>query len=518
LNKGCSKFKTFLRIAKKTLGFSASHENGHDFGEWVLFRDPLPKSQIFPNFTHPICQLSLKMKTPPIQQKQVAETQQHSSTLEAEGKSLAPPAFQLKASQGIAPPPANGGGGIAKPLQMKPKDPQGGVDGQEKITLGTPGIRTITDATSWLRGGPPTFASLGTKIAQGTRVEVLEEKVTKTGTYIRIKDYDTDAELGWTSKGNAPDLDARYKNAGSTFNYHVDGHDLLVFLPKDGLKNDNPDVFMFFHGRGGDYTSTKTHAKNGGYEDNPAISAKIPDAVAQSGGIAICPQGHGFKVDIDWGAIGAGGFQKMVDTTLKRLSKDLDKTDTPLTAGNISLAGHSAGGNALGQAAMDTGATDVTLQEAGYGFDKSWKKLREWFLTGNSPKTMRVITQGNANGSATRKPVAEAKTVKGKTTKGGMLSTSEIVSYSSQLVDKGLLQAPVTVEQFEGNDTVEAGGIVLERGYRVFGDNKKLLGSMRLYHLADKDADHWAAATQTMEASMTAGKVDRAADVAAKKD
>jgi hypothetical protein len=419
------------------------------------------------------------MKTPPIQQKQSAAPQQEAPGMESEGKSLAPPAFQLKASSDIA---------AAKPIQRK--------------VLGTPGVLTITNDTAYLRDGSPSFISKGTTIAQGTRVVVLEEKKGANGTFIRVKNYDTDEELGWTSKTNVTDLDKKYKNGAATYNYHVGGYDLLVFVPKDGIKKTNPDVFMFFHGNGGDYTTAKTHTPGTDeFTDNPAISGKIPDAVSNSGSIAICPQGHNFHMDGEWGSVGAGKFKAMVDATLTHLSHDLG-SEKPLTAGNISLAGHSAGGAALGQAALDTDANDVTLQEAGYNFDGSWKKLRKWFLLGKGPKTARVITQGNKKGAYTRKPVND----------GGILSASEIVNSSQELADKKLLEGPVTVEEFQGEEKTEAGGIVLERGYRVKLKNGTLQGSLRLYHLADAKADHWAASSQTMETSMTSGAVDRAAD------
>lgn len=82
---------------------------------------------------------------------------------------------------------------------------------------------------------------------------------------------------------------------------------------------------------------------------------------------------------------------------------------------------------------------------------------------------------------------------------------------------ENLLAGPVNVEEFQGDGKVEAGNIVLERGFRVRRSDGVLQGSLRLYHLADAKADHWAASSQTMEASMTAGATDRAADKAAAK-
>jgi hypothetical protein len=420
------------------------------------------------------------MKTPPIQQKQVADSRHASSGSESEGKSLTPPIFQLKTSEDAGAPNPNS-------------------------SQGSPQMLTVTNGNTLLRGGPPSFTSLGTKIAQGTRIEVLEEKVVSGKTYIRVKDHDTGAELGWNAKSNAEDLDKKYKNAGATYNYHVGGYDLLVFVPKDGLKKTNPDVFMFFHGNGGDYKTAKTHTPGTNeFEDNPAISAKMAEAVSNSGNIAICPQGHNFHMDGEWNGVGAGKFKAMVDKTLAQLTADLG-SDKPLTAGNVSLAGHSAGGAALGQAALDTGANDVTLQEAGYRFNTSWIKLRDWFLLGKGPKTARVITQGDSEGVYTRRLLES----------GASFSTAEIVKYSKLLVQQKKLAGPVTVEEFKGDGKVEAGGIVLERGFRVVLSDGTLQGSLRLYSMADKKADHWAGSSKTMEASMTSGAVDRAADKAA---
>ncbi len=449
------------------------------------------------------------MKTPPVQHSQAADSRHEPTGLESEGKSMAPPAFQLKTTESSSTSAA------AKPVHQKAADPQAVQDSKQESKQVPAEVLTITDGNAYLRSGAPTFAPLKSKITQGTRVDVLEESVVGGKTYIRVQDHDTGAELGWTAKANAVNLDKKYKPASATHVYNVGGHDILVFMPKDGLKKTNVDVFMFFHGRGSDYSTTQTHAKSKGFDDNPAISANIADAVSKSGGIAICPQGHGFKVENDWGAIGAGGFQKMIDTTLAHLSTDLGMSEKPLTAGNVSLAGHSAGGNALGQAAQDTGATDVTLQEAGYNFTNSWTKLRDWFMLGQSPKTMRVVTQNNGNRHATRTLLRDAQKVDGKPVPAGKFNPKEIVDYSKQLVKDGKLQGPVKIEEFQGDGKVEAGDIVLERGFRVLRSDGSLMGSLRLYHLADENADHWAAATQTMESSMTNGAKDRATDKAA---
>jgi hypothetical protein len=91
------------------------------------------------------------------------------------------------------------------------------------------------------------------------------------------------------------------------------------------------------------------------------------------------------------------GYAQLVEQSLRQLSTDLG---TPLTAGTISLAGHSAGGSALGEAAEQLGDAvhDVTLQDGGYGseaFLASHEKLVHWLLTGKVEKTVRVITHGD---------------------------------------------------------------------------------------------------------------------------
>jgi hypothetical protein len=454
------------------------------------------------------------MKTPPLQQKAAGNQPAAQDSPASEGKSLAPPSFQLEASEGAGAQPAQLKTGKAAPMQMKTeKDEEGGNSGQGDLEM-----LTITNGNAVLRSGPPQFSSLGSTIPQGTRVDVLERKAVGKASYIRVKDHDTGTELGWTSEGNSADLDKRYKAAGASYTYHVDGHDLLVFVPPGGPKSATVNIFFFFHGNGGDYTTSKTHAQTKGFEDNPAISANMAQAVANSGSIAICPQGNGKKVDGEWGSIKAGGFKKMADVSLAKLSADLDRADQPLVAGEVSIAGHSAGGNALGQAALDTGATDVTLQDAGYNFTNSWEKLREWFLLGAAPKTARVITKKGKSAGGTATLLREKSVVDGKTVPAGKFKASEIISYSKQLAKNGQLDGPVTVEEFQGDGKADASGLILVKGYRVFRQDGSLQGSLRLYELADPDGDHWAVSSTTMETSMSSGKTDRAADEKAMED
>src|SRR5262249_29112595 len=162
---------------------------------------------------------------------------------------------------------------------------------------------------------------------------------------------------------------------------------VLAFAPPD-LAQEDPvvglegepaprgvDVFLFFHGRAGDYSANKkADAKD--KTDNPALAADMKNAAAQSHVIAICPQGKTLNVENEWATMDAASYQDLVRTTLARLGPDLG-LKRPLQPRAVSVAGHSAGGAAIGGAAAATDATDVTLQEAGYGggaWNRSWDK------------------------------------------------------------------------------------------------------------------------------------------------
>lgn len=428
------------------------------------------------------------MKTPPLQQKQAAGPQQEPTSQESEGKSLAPPAFQLKASE-------SGGAPTGNAAQMKAASPKGGQGAVQMAGQ----FYTINNAEAALRGGAPDFKSLGKTIPKFTSVQIVEEVTNDKGVYVRVKNSDTGAELGWTKKENVTGIQDFYQPAKASYTYHIGGYDMLVFVPKGIESATNPNVFLFFHGNGGDYSTSKTHTP-GTYEfkDNPAISANMNDAVANSGSIAICPQGHHEKMSTEWGGITADQFKGMVDQTLAQLSGDLGRADKPIKAGAVSVAGHSAGGAALGKAALGTDATDVTLQDAGYNFSNSWKSLREWFFDGTEPRTVRVITRPKAGDTHTL------------IDSGGYFDKSQITAYASKIGHK------VTVEEFKGDGkTVEDGGIKLVRGYRVYRKDGSLQGSLRYYERAS--GDHWAASSGTMEASMTSGKKDQETDANAKK-
>ena len=115
-----------------------------------------------------------------------------------------------------------------------------------------------------------------------------------------------------------------------------------------------------------------------------------------------------------WNTLGAGDYESIVQTVLTNLKSDLG-LKAAIPRGTFSIAGHSGGGKALGQATKDldptgSGVADVTLVEAGYGggegdggvFSKSFVLARDWLLEGRPGKVMRVITKATSAGTDTR--------------------------------------------------------------------------------------------------------------------
>jgi hypothetical protein len=173
------------------------------------------------------------------------------------------------------------------------------------------------------------------------------------------------------------------------------------------------DIFVFFHGMRATYQEgTKTQAGQGW--EPIALWTHLQDAVAASGRLGIAPQApHTWVFSNDdkiwkestaqwYEALGKVGFDGLINTALEKLSKDLD-LKTPLVAGDIHVAGHSAGGQGIIRATShDAGAKtfsdkvqDLTLQDAGYGF-AHWDHLLDWLLDGSPGKTVRVLVSDAA--------------------------------------------------------------------------------------------------------------------------
>jgi hypothetical protein len=107
-----------------------------------------------------------------------------------------------------------------------------------------------------------------------------------------------------------------------------------------------------------------------------------------------------------WSELGKkNGYQELILQSLKQLSDQLG-INPPLTVGSVSVAGHSAGGSALGDVAAQLGDAihDMTYEDGGYS-DKpgqsAWKashdKVAAWLLGGESDKLLRVLLHGENN-------------------------------------------------------------------------------------------------------------------------
>jgi hypothetical protein len=195
---------------------------------------------------------------------------------------------------------------------------------------------------------------------------------------------------------------------------------LLVYPPTKidpAQKPPKVDIFVFFHGMRATYEEgTKTQASQG--EEPIAIWSHLKEAVAGTNRLGIAPQApktwafsnrrkEWVPTTAQWyEALGNVGFDGLINKALEGLSKDLGLT-TPLVAGDIHVAGHSAGGQGIiratshgaGAATYSDQVQDLTLQDAGYAFDH-WDHLMDWLLDGSPGKTVRVLVSESGGGTA----------------------------------------------------------------------------------------------------------------------
>lgn len=299
-------------------------------------------------------------------------------------------------------------------------------------------------------------------------------------------------------------LDQKYANAKASYVVRAGGKDVMVFLPPKGLPAGGAvNVFMFFHGMGGDYAAAKgvTDARSDTGHDNAALAADIPGAIAAAGDtIGVCPAGGANP----WNDVKPGQYRAMLEETLAQLAQELGTP--PLTVGRVSLAGHSAGGKALGGAATEIDATalnvsDVTLEDAGYNFDSyqaSWRGLREWFCLGDAPKTLRVITKDRAGGTH------------GVVEQGRQFAADGIAAFAKE---RGL---NLTTTPVAGDATVREGGMTLLGGLDLHKDGAPQ-GRLRIFGVAVADSlpgdaaagkdpvAHWKVRNRSMKAAVLAG-------------
>ena len=423
---------------------------------------------------------------------------------------------------------------IARRLQRKKQGAEAPA-AEAHVPSPQAGIHTITDPAAYAREGPPHFKSTGKVLPVGARVEISDEITEGKAVYVEVKDHDSGANLGWTAKTNLGDV--AFAQSGAQYVYESGGHPLMVYVPP-GLKTtpaDPVDVFMFFHGWYADYASAGV---DNFQKEDPGKAADLAGAAraAAAGGrnvIVIAPQvnsAHNQKSP--WEQQKSGSYEAMVATTFGNLKEDL-KLPHPLKRGAVSLAGHSGGGKALGQATADLdsgdggGVTDITLQEAGYGghegaadgaargdFAQSFQMVRTWLTRGKGPKVLRVITKATHEGTDTRHALEGSSTEEHEDKKTHKKSSQKLLPVLSEDRIRHSVQADpdLEVKATEVTETLpRTGGMHLIRKIEIVHKGSgNVQGTLYLFLMADppraKGVDpHFGVRDQIMSDNVAAG-------------
>jgi len=229
-----------------------------------------------------------------------------------------------------------------------------------------------------------------------------------------------------------------------------------VFVPPGGVKG-AVEVFLFLHGK---------FAHHSG-DPHPEEDMHLAQAMAQTNRnlVTLAPAAQLGGKDGEWpmwaklAGQGHTGYKQIIAQSLERLSAELQpKPDPPVTLGSVSIAGHSAGGTALGEAAdqLRDSIHDMTMQDGGYSggaFDASHAAVIKWLLTGETDKTLRVIVHGNIN-----------------TQSEGQVLKSNLNPKAIESAAKALHLKEVTVSTENGNqDPRSVEGMYLDHRLHVHG-------------------------------------------------
>ena len=349
----------------------------------------------------------------------------------------------------------------------------------------------------------------GPKSAPGTinAPTVAKTQTTNTNTNTTNNASST-TSTGGMKAGN-PVLLKKYAPSNPTYVYQIEKRDVLVFVPPDAAKKAQPDVFVFLHGMGGDYTLNTTHAKSGTMQDNPAIAASIPTHAIETGVIAICPQTiERVNVLSEWRTLGESGtLKKILQETLVQLGRDLGRNGA-LVPQSVRVSGHSAGGGGIGwmAMAMPETVTDVTLQEAGYGFNSSlpsWNQVRLWLVTGKgTPKRLRSVSELNCTNPDHSNPETAAYSTRKAIAKGGALNIESVRTF---LAGQGGDLAKYTVVETPGSQAADASGIMrLESGYQILRPGGAVQAIVRINRMINANDRHYEVCIKTMKMAMEA--------------
>jgi hypothetical protein len=287
---------------------------------------------------------------------------------------------------------------------------------------------------------------------------------------------------------------------------------LLVYPPANIDTTKTPpkvDIFVFFHGMRAPYQEGTTTQAGQGWEPI-AVWSQLKEAMDASGRLGIAPQAPGTWAFSDddkvwkrstaqwYEALGKVGFDGLINIALERLSKDLGLT-TPLAAGAIHVAGHSAGGHGIiratshgaGAKTFSDQVQDLTLQDAGYGFDH-WDHAMDWLLDGSAGKTVRVL-------------VSDAQQKKTRRVLKDWLNVSQInqsIKKKKKTAELEAVNVPVTRPE---DQKPKPGGFVLESELII--KNKKSGGADQgtIVVFFSPGGKHYPTATASMAAAAAAG-------------
>ncbi len=206
----------------------------------------------------------------------------------------------------------------------------------------------------------------------------------------------------------------------------------LVFVSAGELTA-TPDIFLFFHGHGAQYGIDDAQDGKKGSASGSDVAGEAMQQARGKNVIAILPQGVvGGSVKGDKGANKRqreGGHMKalqaglptFLSSILSSVAVDLDVPK--LSPGNISIAGHSAGGyqgvhDALeGAGDLIDHITDLTLMDSSYS-SAHFSDAADWMFAGKAGKSLRIIgspdqIKSNVHGDYFGKSSINARAKKG---------------------------------------------------------------------------------------------------------
>ena len=179
-------------------------------------------------------------------------------------------------------------------------------------------------------------------------------------------------------------------------------------VPPGGVKG-SVEVFLFLHGMYAHEAPRKGMAIQ---DPHPEEAMNLAGAMAktQRNLVTLAPIAKMIDDYPMWKDLAADGdgYSRLIQGAIANLPEGAH--DGPITVGSISIAGHSAGGQALGEAAeqLKDDIHDMTMEDGGYGDNTkkhpgahAWKdahaQVVKWLLTGKTEKLLRVLLHGENN-------------------------------------------------------------------------------------------------------------------------